>query len=360
MVGTGSSNSRLVNWDNRAIGVSNEAVESSSIDGRGSSSSVDTSNNSLGGQMIGTSGGDSGLINGDNSAVRVSDQLCVEVEGASIAVVDRGNGGNGWSSGIGDRGNGGGCGVAEGRGIGVGLSLDSKMISTGGGNSGLINRDNSAIGVSNQLCVEVEGASIAVVDGGNGGNGGSSGVGDRGDSGGSGVAEGRSIGVGLSLDSQMISTGSGDSGLINGDNSAIGVSDQLCVKVEGAGIAVGGSVARVASIGNRGGIVAGVCNSRGSSNWGSGIASISNSRGSSIASISNSGGSSIASIANSGGSSIANWGNSSLERQMVSTGSSHGGLINGDNSAIGEGLESIEALGGGGGNTSGENQKLHD
>ena len=45
---------------------------------------------------------------------------------------------------------------------------------------------------------------------------------------------------------------------------------------------------------------------------------------------------------------------------MVSTGSSHGGLINGDNSAIGEGLESIEALGGGGGNTSGENLEKRD
>ena len=279
MVGTGSSNSRLVNGDNRAIGVSNEAVESrgvsSSIDGGGSSSSVDTSNNSLGGQMIGT----------------------------------------------------------------------------GGSNSRLINRDNSAVGVSNQLGVEVEGAGIAVVDGGNG-NGRSSGVGDRGDGGGSAVAEGRGVGVGLSLDSKMIGTGGGNSRLINGDNSTVGVSDQLCVEVEGAGIAVGGSVARVASIGNRGGIVAGVCNSRGSSNWGSGIASISNSGGSSIASIANSGGSSIASI--------ANWGNSSLERQMVSTGSSHGGLINGDNSAIGEGLESIEALGGGSGNTSGENLEKRD
>jgi len=279
MISTGGGNSGLVNGDNSAIGVSDQAVESrgvsSSIDGGGSSSSVDTSNNSLGGQMIGT----------------------------------------------------------------------------GGSNSRLINRDNSAVGVSNQLGVEVEGAGIAVVDGGNG-NGRSSGVGDRGDGGGSGVAEGRGVGVGLSLDSKMIGTGGGNSRLINGDNSTVGVSDQLCVEVEGAGIAVGGSVARVASIGNRGGIVAGVCNSRGSSNWGSGIASISNSRGSSIASIANSGGSSIASI--------ANWGNSSLERQMVSTGSSHGGLINGDNSAIGEGLESIEALGGGGGNTSGENQKLHD
>jgi len=315
MVGTGGGNSGLVNGDNSAIGVSDQTVESrgvsSSIDGGGSSSSVDTSNNSLGGQMIGTSGGDSGLINRDNSAVGVSDQLCVEVEGASIAVVDGSNGGNGWSSGIGDRGNGGGCGVAEGRGIGVGLSLNSKMISTGSGNSGLINRDNSAIGVSNQLCVEVEGASIAV--GGSVarvasiGNRGSivARVGHSGGSSkwGSGIANwGNS-----SFKGKMVSTGSGHSGLINRDNSAVGVSDQL--------------------------VVASVCHS---------------------------GSSSISSKANSRGSGIANWGNSSLEGQVISTGSGHSGLINRDNSAIGERLESIKALGGGGGDTSGENQKLHD
>jgi len=291
MVSTGSGNSGLINRDNSAIGVSDQAVESSgissAIDGRGSSSSVQTSNNSLGGQMV----------------------------------------------------------------------------STGSSDSGLINRDNSAIGVSNQLSVEVEGASIAVVDGGNGSsnsNGSSGNGGGGGDHRGSGVAEGRGIGVGLTLDSEVISTGSGNSGLINRDNSAIGVSDQLGVEVEGASIAVGRGVARVASVGNRGSVIASVSHSGGSSDGGSGIASISNSGGSSIASIANSGGSGIASIANSGGSGIANWGNSSLEGQVISTGSSHSGLINWDNSAIGEGLESIEALGGSGGNTSGENQKLHD
>jgi len=273
MVSTGSGNSGLINRDNSAIGVSDQAVESSgissAIDGGGSSSSVQTSNNSLGGQVV----------------------------------------------------------------------------STGGSDSGLINRDNSAIGVSNQLSVEVEGASIAVVDGGNRSSN---------SNGSSGVAEGRGIGVGLTLDSEVISTGSGNSGLINRDNSAIGVSDQLGVEVEGASIAVGRGV------GNRGSVIASVSHSGGSSDGGSGIASISNSGGSSIASIANSGGSGIASIANSRGSGIANWGNSSLEGQVISTGSSHSGLINWDNSAIGEGLESIEALGGSGGNTSGENQKLHD
>jgi len=273
MVSTGSGNSGLINRDNSAIGVGNQAVESrgvsSAIDGGGSGSSVQTSNNSLGGQMVSTGSGDSGLINRDNSAVGVSNQLGVEVEGASIAVVDGGNGSS-----------------------------------------------NS-----------------------NGSNGGSSGNGGGGsDHRGSGVAEGRGIGVGLTLDSEVISTGSGNSGLINRDNSAVGVSDQLSVEVEGASIAVGRGVARVASVGNRGSVIASVSHSRGSSNGGSGIAS----------------------IANSGGSGIANWGNSSLEGQVISTGSSHSGLINWDNSAIGEGLESIEALGGSGGNTSGENQKLHD
>merc|ERR1719480_180565 len=219
------------------------------------------------------------------------------------------------------------------------------VIGTGSSDSGLINGDNSAVGVSNQLGVEVEGASIAVVVSNSGssssnrGNGGSSGVGHGGDG---GVAEGRSVSIGLSLDSQVIGTGSGNSGLINGDNSAVGVGDQLGVEVEGASIAIGGSVARVSSVGNRGSVIASVGHSGGSSNWGS------SNWGSSIA------------IANSGGSSVANRGDGSLEGQMVGTGSGNCGLVNRDDSAVGEGLESIESLGGGGGNTSGENQKLHD
>jgi len=277
VISTGGSNGGLVNRDDSAIGVSHEAVESSgvssSVDSGGSGSGVKTSNNSLGGEVIGTGSGDSGLINGDNSAIGVSNQLGVEVEGTSIAVVvsnsgsSSSNGGNGGSSGVGHGGDGGGSG----------------------------------------------------------------------DHGSSGVAEGRGVSIGLSLDSQVIGTGSGNSGLINRDNSAVGVSDQLGVEVEGASIAVGGSVARVSSVGNRGSVIASVSDSGSGSNWGGSIA-----------------------IANSGGSSVANRGDGSLEGQMVGTGSGNCGLVNRDDSAIGEGLESIESLGGGGGNTSGENQKLHD
>jgi len=270
--------------------------------------------------VVGAGSGNSGLINGDNSAIGVSDKA---VESSSV------------SSSV-DSGGGGVKSASD--------SLGGEVIGTGSGNSGLINGNNSAIGVSNELGVQVEGASVAVgnsggssSDGG-GGNHGSGGVGDGGDRGSSGVAEGWGVSIGLSLDSKVISTGGGHSGLINRDNSAIGVSDQLGVEVEGASIAVGGGVARVSSIGHGGSVITGVGDSRGSSN----------------------GGGSIASIADSGGSSVANRGDGSLEGQVVGTGSSDCGLINRDNSAVREGLESIEALGGSGGNASGENQKLHD
>jgi len=273
--------------------------------------------------VVSAGGGNSGLINGDNSAVGVSDEA-VESSGVSSSV-DSGGSGSGVQT--------------------SSDSLEGKMISTGSGNSGLINRDNSAIGVSDKLGVEVEGAGIAVSNSGSsssdggGCNHGSSGIGDggSGDHGSSSVVEGRGVSISLSLDGEVISTGSSHSGLINGDNSAVRVSDQLGVEVEGASIAVGGGVARVSSIGHGGSVIAGVGDSRGSSN-----------RGGSIA------------VTDSGGSSVANRGDGSLEGQVVGTGSGDCGLINRDNSAVREGLESIEALGGSGGNASGENQKLHD
>jgi len=277
VVSAGGGNSGLINGDNSAVGMSNEAVESSgvpsSVDSGGSGSGVKTSDDSLDGEVISTGSGNSGLINGNNSAVRVSNELGVQVEGAGIAV---GNSGGSSSDG-------------------------------GGSNHG----------------------SGSVGDGGDGGG--------SGDNGSSGVVEGRGVGIGLSLDGKVISTGGGHSGLINGDNSAVRVSDQLGVEVEGASIAVGGGVARVSSIGHGGSVIAGVGDSRGSSN-----------RGGSIA------------VTDSGGSSVANRGDGSLEGQVVGTGSGDCGLINRDNSAVREGLESIEALGGSGGNASGENQKLHD
>ena len=263
----------------------------------------------MGGEVVGTGGGNSGLVNRDHGAVGEGLET-VESRGVS-GTIDSGS-----SIGVHSANN----------------TLGGQVVGTGGGNSGLISGDHGAVGVGNQLGVEVQGAVVAIAVGNRGGShSGSSSVGHRG----GGVGNRGSGSISVTLGGQVVSTGGGNSGLVNRDHGAVGVGDQLEVEVEGASVAVGRGVARVASVGNRGSVIASVSHSGGSSNRGSGIAS----------------------IANSGGSSIANWGNSSLEGQVISTGSGHGGLINWDNSAIGEGLESIEALGGSGGNASGENLK---
>jgi len=288
---------------------------------------------SLEGEVVSAGSGNSGLINRDNSAV-----------GEGLETVES----SGISSSI---GSGGSASIDTSV-----KSLGGQVVSTGSGNSGLINGDNSAVGVSDQLGVEVEGTSISVSNSGGGsgnrGDGSSNWSNGRGssDHGGSSIGEARGIGKSLSLDSQVVSTGSGNSGLINRDNSAVGVSDQLGVEVEGASIAIGvGSISSISSgigsISSRiGSISSGIGSISSIGNWGSGIAK---------------GGSSSNWASNSGGNSIK-WGDSSLKGQVVSTGSSHSGLIHGDNSAVGEGLETVESLGRGGGNTSGKNQKLHD
>ena len=43
----------------------------------------------------------------------------------------------------------------------VSMSLGGQVVSSGGSNSGLVNRDHGAVGVGDQLEVEVEGTSVA-------------------------------------------------------------------------------------------------------------------------------------------------------------------------------------------------------
>ena len=113
--------------------------------------------------MVSSGSSDSGLINWDNSSVGVSNKLGVEVQGASIAIVVSSNGwsGNNWGS---DSwgGNSWGSNSISSWSISISLSLDSKMVSSGSSNSWFINWDNSTIGVSNELSVEVEGTSITI------------------------------------------------------------------------------------------------------------------------------------------------------------------------------------------------------
>ena len=80
------------------------------------------------------------------------------------------------------------------------------MVGAGGDNIGGLSRDEGAVGVGDEAWV------ASGVDGGGGG-------------------DGEAVG------GEVVGLGGGHSGLVNGDNSAIRVSDQLGVEVEGAGVA---------------------------------------------------------------------------------------------------------------------------
>merc|ERR1712106_1256107 len=110
-------------------------------------------------------------------------------------------------------------------------SLGIEVLNTGLDHSRLINRDNSTVGVSNELVVKVEGARVTI----------GRGIG----SGGSSICSNRSSnnwGMGSidsSLGIEVLNTGLDHSRLVNRDNSTVGVSNELVVKVEGPRVAVG-------------------------------------------------------------------------------------------------------------------------
>ena len=203
---------------------------------------------SLGGQMVGTGSLDGGLIDGDHSAVGVGSQTVVGSRGnGSKLGVGGSNGGGGNGSGVqssgtvgessstiggsgsnersssvsGSSSDGGGSGD-DGGSSSIDGSLSSKVLSTGGNHSGLISRSHSSVSVGNQGG-DMDGTSIS---GGNGGKGSRGVCGTSSD-------DGAGSSIGSSLGSQMLSTGSSHSGLINGSDSAIGISDKT---VAGAGI----------------------------------------------------------------------------------------------------------------------------
>jgi len=96
------------------------------------------------------------------------------------------------------------------------------VFSTGSGNSWLINRDNSTVGVSNELGVEVEGARVAV-----GGGISSRGISSRDSS----IAEGagnsdRGCSIKSSFGSEMLGPGSSYGWLINGSDGSVWVTNK--------------------------------------------------------------------------------------------------------------------------------------
>jgi len=304
VVGTGGGNSGLVNGDHGAVGEGLEAVESRGVSctiDSGSSIGVHSANNTLGGQVVGTGSGNSGLVSGDHGAIGMGNQLGVEVQWAVVAIAVGNRGGHSGGSSVGHRGSSVGHragSVGNRGGSSVSVALGGQVVGTGGSNSGLVNRDHGAVGVGNQLEVEVEGTSVAVGRGvarvsSNWGSSHSrgSGVGNRG----GGIAGNGSLG------GEVVGTGGGNSGLIDGDHGTVG---ERLETVESVGVAVASVVA-------------------------------------------------VASAVHSGS------GNNTLGGEVVGTGGLHGGLVNGDHGTVGEGLESEESLRGGSSNTGGENQKLH-
>jgi len=127
----------------------------------------------------------------------------------------------------------------------VKTASSSKMLGPSGGHGGLVNGDDGTVGMTHQVDVQVEGASVAV-----GGHWG--GVGDGGNSG-VGKVSSRGVGhVGSSVvataGSEVVGTGSGNCRFVGRDNGAVGVAHQGSVEVEGSTVAVGNNGA--SSVGN--------------------------------------------------------------------------------------------------------------
>jgi len=334
VVSTGSGNSGFIDWDNGSVGVSNKTGIRSVSSGVGNwgSGGVNSSINSLGGKVVGTGGSDCWLVDWDNSSVGVGNEVGVQVEGTGIAIRSNNRGSsNSWcNSGDWSSGNNGSSGS-------VSNTLGGKMVSTGSSNGGLIKRNNSSVGVSNKLGVQVEGTSITVAGSitSIANRGSSNSWGNGGDR--SGSNNGSSSSISSSFGNKMVSTGSGNSWLIKWDNSSVGVGHQLGVQVEGSSIAVVGSI-----------------------DWGS----VSSIAGNIRCSIAVSGSvATVASIAKSIPSpvTIASTVSSkiALGSQMIGSGSCYSRFINGSNCSIRMGLETIESLANREGYTSSKNQKLH-
>ena len=250
---------------------------------------------SLGGKVISTSSLDSGLVNGDNGTVGVGNKAVA----VASAVAVRSNSSSSVES------------TSK-------AASSSEVVSTGSSHGRLVGRDDGTVGVGDQVGVEVQGAGVAVADCRDGSDGGGS---DNRSGDGRGSNSNGSDGSVLGVPgSEVVSTGSSHSGLVDGDNSTVGVADQVGVQVEGAGVAIASSVDGSSSDG-RG------SNSRGSDGGGSGISN----------------------------TSIAKSSTTTTGSKVVSTGGGNCRLVDRHDGSVG--VADKPVLGGGKGDTRGENLK---
>merc|ERR1719308_800272 len=114
------------------------------------------------------------------------------------------------------------------------------MVSTCSSNSRLIKRNNSSVGMSNKLGVQVKRSVIAVANSSNGSSSNSrNSSNDRGSS-----------SISSFLGSKMVRTCSSNSWFISRDNSSIRKTYKLCVQVERSSIAIANSSNGSSSISN--------------------------------------------------------------------------------------------------------------
>jgi len=228
----GSSHCGLIHRHNSSVGVSHETT----IGNSGGSTGIDSAIDSLGEEVVSAGSSNSRSVNRHNSSVRVGNKASKGGRGGSVGNRGSSNSwgssiGNSWGSSIGNSWGSSNNGSLSS----IDSSLGGEVISTSSSNSRLINRGDSTIGVSNQLGVEVQGSRVAI------GRGISSWGSSIGNSWGSSIG-GNSWGsssivewagnsqrcssIELSLGSEVLSLGSGDSWLIHGGDGSVGVANQ--------------------------------------------------------------------------------------------------------------------------------------
>jgi len=167
VVGTGGSNCGFVSGDDGSVGVAHQGsvqVEGATIAvgnnrsdvGNGGKSSVGNRGNvaTTSGKVVGTGSSNCRLINRNEGSVGVTNKGSVQVEGSCIAVGnDWSTVGNNWGS-VGKSGN---SSVGNDRGNTVCGSEGTEVFSTGCGHCRLVHWNHCAVGVTHQA-VEVGGS----------------------------------------------------------------------------------------------------------------------------------------------------------------------------------------------------------
>jgi len=160
VVGTGGSNCRFVSGDDSAIGVAHQGsvqVEGTTVAvgnnrssvGNGRISCVGNRGNvaTTSGKVVGTGSSNCRLINRNEGSVGMTNKGGVQVEGSRIAM------GNDWST-VGNNrgsvGNSRNSSMGNNRGNTVCCSKSTEVFSTGCGHCGLVNWNHCTVGVTHQ------------------------------------------------------------------------------------------------------------------------------------------------------------------------------------------------------------------